>query len=65
MNDGLFIVEFTPQQVEEIHDFLNIEKNILDMEDYEIGEMFDTFIDTVLMNADSECACCNEIARKE
>lgn len=51
MNDGLFIVEFTPQQVEEIHDFLNIKKSILDMEDYEVGEMFDNFIDTVLMNA--------------
>ena len=53
MNDGLFIVEFTPQQVKEIHDFLNMEGSILDMEDYEIGEMFDEFIDTALINAHS------------
>ena len=53
MNDGLFIVEFTPHQVKEIHDFLNMEGSILDMEDYEIGEMFDNFIDTVLINANS------------
>lgn len=53
MNDGLFIVEFTPHQVKEIHDFLNIEKDIFDMEDYEIGEMFDNFIDTVLIHSHS------------
>ena len=47
----LHTVTLTPQQVQEIHDFLNIEENISDMEDYEIGEMVDNFIDDVLMNA--------------
>ena len=51
MKDGLYHVTLTPEQVEEIHDFLNIEESISDMEDYEIGEMVDNFIDDVLMNA--------------
>lgn len=50
MNDGLFMMELTPQQIQEIHDFLKIEESIFDMEDYEIGEMVDNFIDTVLMH---------------
>jgi hypothetical protein len=49
MKDGLYVVKLTPQQVEEIHDFLNIEESIFDMEDYEIGEMVDNFIDDVLI----------------
>lgn len=53
MKDGLYVVTLTPQQVEEIHDFLNIEESIFDMEDYEIGEMVDNFIDTVLIQAHS------------
>lgn len=53
MNDGLFMMELTSQQIEEIHDFLNIEESILDMEDYEVAEMVDNFIDTVLIHAHS------------
>ena len=49
----LHTVTLTPQQVQEIHDFLNIEESIFDMEDYEIGEMVDNFIDTVLIHAHS------------
>ena len=49
MKDGLFMMELTLEQVEEIHDFLNIEESIFDMEDYEIGEMVDNFIDDVLI----------------
>lgn len=49
MKDELYVVTLTPQQVEEIHDFLNIEGSIFDMEDYEIGEMVDNFIDDVLI----------------
>ncbi len=49
MKNGLFNATLTTEQVKEIHDFLNIEKDIFDMEDYEIGEMFDGFIDTVLI----------------
>lgn len=51
MKNELFTVALTKQQVEEIHDFLNIEESIFDMEDYEIGEMVDNFIDTVLIHA--------------
>ena len=53
MKNELFTVALTKQQVEEIHDFLNIEESIFDMEDYEIGEMVDNFIDTVLIHAHS------------
>ncbi len=53
MKNGLFNVNLTTEQVKEIHDFLNIEKDIFDMEDYEIGEMIDNFIDTVLIHAHS------------
>lgn len=53
MKKGLFNVNLTTEQVKEIHDFLNIEKDIFDMEDYEIGEMFDNFIDTVLIHVHS------------
>lgn len=49
MKDELYVVTLTPQHVEEIHDFLNIEESIFDMEDYEIGEMVDNFIDDVLI----------------